>query len=131
MADLTARSMMRAVAGFGVVAALLAGASGLAAPKPAPKSGPAPAPAALAIALADFGAGAVDASGLRAIRCDAAEGQAGALDCRWEQRMGSGWQLQTSWLSQTNGVWKVLDVPLTLPSVDRGKLKPLPGSTAP
>ena len=117
---------MRVMTGVCAVASLVAGASGLSAQKPAP----APAPAALAIALADFGAGAVVAGDLRAIRCDAAAGQAGALDCRWEQRMSAGWQLQTSWLSQTNGVWKVLDVPLTLPSVDRGKLKPLPGSAA-
>ena len=121
---------MRAMTGFGTVALLVAGASGLSAQKPAPKSGPAPAPAVLASALADFGAGAVDAGSLRAIRCDTADAQAGALDCRWEQRMSAGWQLQTSWLSQINGVWKVLDVPLTLPSVDRGKLKPLPSSDA-
>ena len=118
---------MRGMTGFGAVALLVAGASGLSAQKPAPKPGPVPEPAALAIALADFGAGAVDAGSLRAIRCDTADAQAGALDCRWEQRMSAGWQLQTSWLSQTNGVWKVLDVPLTLPLVDRGKLKPLPG----
>ena len=119
---------MRAMAGLCAAASLVAGAGGLSAQKPAPKPGPAPAPAALGIALADFGAGAVDAGSLRAIRCDMADAQEGALDCRWEQRTGAGWQLQTSWLSQTNGVWKVLDVPLTLPSVDRGKLKPLPGS---
>ena len=117
---------MRAMTGVCAVASLVAGASGLSAQKPAP----APAPAALARALADFGAGAVDAGSLRAIRCDVDQAQADALDCRWEQRTGAGWQLQTSWLSQTNGVWKVLDVPLTLPSVDRGKLKPLTGSAA-
>ena len=127
---MTHKPIMRATTGICAAALLVAGASGLLAQKVAPKPGPAPAPAALAIALADFGAGAVDADSLRAIRCDVAAGQAGALDCRWEQRMSAGWQLQTSWLSQTNGVWKVLDVPLTLPSVDRGKLKPLPGSAA-
>ena len=121
---------MRAMAGLCVAASLVAGTGGLSAQKPAPKPGPAPAPAALAIALADFGAGAVDAGSLRAIRCDMVDAQEGALDCRWEQRTAAGWQLQTSWLSQINGVWKVLDVPLTLPSVDRGKLKPLPGSAA-
>lgn len=119
---------MRAATSFCAAALLMVGAAGVSAQKPAPKAGPAPAPAALAIALADFGAGAVDAGSLRAIRCDMADAQEGALDCRWEQRTGAGWQLQTSWLSQTNGVWKVLDVPLTLPSVDRGKLKPLSGS---
>lgn len=118
--------MIRAVAGFCAAAVLVAGASALSAQKPAPRPGPAPTAVALANALVDFGAGAVEAGNLRAIRCDAANGQAGELDCRWEQRAGNGWQLQTSWLSQTNGVWKVLDVPLTLPSVDRGKLKPLP-----
>ena len=121
---------MRAMTGFGAVALLVVGASGLSAQKPAPKPGPAPAPAVLASALADFGAGAVDEGSLRAIRCNAVDAEASALDCRWEQRTSAGWQLQTSWLSQTNGVWKVLDVPLTLPSVDRGKLKPLPGSAA-